>query len=115
MLSHPEPGLKETNPLLMVMAIRYAKNGGFATRLVHIVGWALMEAYALSSFAKYSLNMYSDSMVLYLILSGGTGQAPFPSATIFSLSNTLFFIALVLSFSIRLRRQIKSTQLPKRI
>ena len=101
-------------PILIVIALRYAKNGGIATSLVRIVGWALMEAYALRSLAKYFLDMYNDSVVFYLILSGGSGQAPFTSASIFSLANLLFFIALVLSFSIRIRRYIKATRLQKK-
>jgi len=73
-----------------------------------------MEAYALSSFAKYFLDMYNDSVVFYLILSGGSGQAPFTSASIFSLANLLFFIALVLFLSIRTIRHVRTMRLQKK-
>lgn len=101
-------------PILAGIILWYLGNGNIAIRLVHVLGWALMEAHALRSFAMYFLDMYNNSVVLYLILYRGIGQAPFTSAFILSFTNLLFLIAFVLSFSVRTIRHVKSTQLQKK-
>jgi len=101
-------------PILALEILEYFERQEIP-KIFSFLGWAAIETYGLSSFAFYFLDMYSDAVVMHLVLSGGIGRAPITTTFIFSVRNAVLVAVFVLSFSIRLRRHIKSTQLQNKL
>lgn len=94
-------------PILVVLILRYVKNGGFAVDMVHILGWGVIEAYCVWIFAGSFLDMYNNLFLLHLILYGRIVNPPLTPASLVSLTEPLFPIVLVLSFSLRTIRYLR--------
>jgi len=98
-------------PFFIGILLRYLNDEQIATSLIRFLCWAVIEGYALQILVSTFLDMYNDLFLLPLFLYGRIVDPPFTPGFIMSLTTPLLPIGIVLSFSIRIIRYIKSTRL----
>lgn len=102
-------------PIIIVKLLQHFKEAkGKIAVVFRFLGLAGIEAIGLCGLAFFFLDMYSDIVVMHLVLSGGIGQAPFETTFIINVRNAVLIITLIFSFFFRIGRHFKSTWLQKK-